>query len=419
MGKLWTALLGGTAVLFAGTLVQAGSAADLSPRLVVDGWLDDWLDEDAFFPACPAGTVTPCIIEPHDDSTWSTLQDIQQLYVTWDATHLYIAVSGSITGHALLVLLDHRDGGLDDMGSLEDWRRAVRFGPALRPDAFLAVRDGQRLPELWLVAAQEALQRVASDEYQAAASFAVGAPSGALEAAIPWSLLFPDAVLAVNPDSLAPAAPMFVLPQDVAVRGLRLAALVAHASEGNSGADAAPDPTEKLPLDPATPLRLDRAARVDWGDGGTPAFVRFGFAVQEQRELRFDPAFTSASATADFEIELTTFRAGDAAQRSTRLVVPDRDEAVQFELRVRGTLPGVLYLTSSIWSLHGERIVELGRDLPCTGSPCIIAASASQWDGRDAAGNVVRGGTYVLRVTAGTAPGTQAARVQRALAVVH
>ena len=414
------------AVLCSGTAAEARSAADLSTTLVIDGVLSEWDPQDAVFRLCSTSVADSCsaVEEPADDSAWSSRQELLQIFVTWDASRLYVAVTGGLGGHALLLFLDHRSGGLEDMSSVESWRRALRFGPELRPDMILALREGQALPELLRVAGRETLQRLGTERYEARSSFALGAETGSVEAAIPWNELFPEAPFATNPDSLGPEGPMFVLPATAAAQGLRVAAAVVHRDEGLGAADVAPDPTAALSLDPTLPVDIDRAARLDWSSAGPPHFVRFGFALQEQTAPRFVPDSPGTSPAAGvFEVDVVTFRDGDPSQAPTRLVVPDRALAVGFALRPRGTVPAVLYVTSVISTLQGERIVELLQDEPvsCSGSgvACSTVPARWRWDGRDAAGRPVRGGYYVLRLTAGTSPGTQAVRAQRTLAVVH
>ncbi len=408
-------------VLSASTAAWARSAADLSAQIVIDGRVVEWDAVDALFRACPV-TSDSCAEEPDDDSAWSALHEIKQIHVTWDAAHLYIAVSGNLGSHALVLYIDHRAGGLTAATGLEHWRRALVFGPELRPDLFVAIRAGQTTPELWNVDGSEALQRLPAEASRAVALFDAGSP-GALEAAIPWSELFPGAPMQVNPDSLAPLAPMFVLPAASAAQGLRLAAVIVHADEGWSAADAAPDPSDTLPLDARGPVILDRVARVDWASPGPPHFVRFGFAAQEQTRFLPDaPGSRPAVASLGFELELRTFRSGDTQQRPTRLLVPDRSLALECALFARGTVPEVLYVTSAIYSSHGERVVELLRDEPMTcpeAAACGIASGRWVWDGRDVSGQPVPGGTYVLRASAGASPGAASVRVQRTLAVVH
>lgn len=404
----------------------AQSAPDLSDRITIDGRID-LATEYAFVEAvfrtaeiCDGLSVSPCPLEePPDDSSWSALQDVEQIFVTWDAAGLFLAVSGRIASHALVLFIDHRSGGMHEASSLSRWRRALRFGPTLRPDAFVAVRDAARAPELFLVTRNEALQQVHLESYEAVATFEADAPGRALEIFIPWSVLFPGA--ASPPDSAAPGAARFELPYDARTQGLRLAAAVVHAQDGLAAADVAPDPSTRLPLEPRSAAVLDRAARVDW-DADRDGRVDFGAAVQTQAQARFVPDAPRA-ADARFEIvALETFRA-DRPSVGARTLFPEAAVDLGFRFRVSEPAPATVYVTASVYSMRGERIVELLRDAARSCDPqqapyCFGSASRDRWDGRDASGRAVPGGMYLLRVTAGLRPGIESTRAQRTIAVV-
>ena len=424
-----SALLGATLLALFPAGLTAQSVADLSSRIVIDGVAREYTPVEAIFrntEVCGALSVAPCPEEePADDSAWSALQDIEQIFVTWDAARLVVAVSGRVAGHALVLLLDYRAGGMREMSNLSRWRRALRFGPDLRPDALVAVRDGARVPELFLVEREEALHPVEPERYAGVATFEADAPGRALEISIPWSLLFPDVPRSINPDSLAPRTPQFELPLDASQQGLRLAALVVHAQEGFSAADVAPDPSQRLPLEARSLVVVDRAARVDWDANfeRPPLYVDFGAAVQTQVAARFVPAAPSA-ATAPFAIVgLETFRA-DAPSTRTRVLFPEADIDLGFAFRVSEPAPAAVYVSAHIYSMRGERVADLVRDelRSCVAQPaphgCFGAAARDRWDGRDRNGRPVPGGMYLLRVTAGLRPGIELVRAQRTIAVV-
>jgi hypothetical protein len=411
---LWPAWLG------------AQSEADLSGRIAIDGVIDlpgEYRFAEAVFRTaeiCDGLAISPCPEEePPGDSAWSALQDVEQIFVTWDASRLYLAVPGRIAGHALILFIDHRSGGMHEAANLSRWRRALRFGPDLRPDAFVAVRDGARAPELFLVTRNEALEQVHLERYEALASFEADAPGRALEISIPWSVLFPSAP--PPPHGTASPAPTFVLPADAAFQGLRLAALAVHAQDGLGAADAAPDPSMRLPLEPRTALVIDRAARVIW-DADRDGLVDFGAAVQTQSAARFVPEAPRA-ADGRFEIvALETFRAATPST-SARVLFPEAGVHLGFRFRVSESAPAVLYVTASIYSMRGERVVDLVRDAARSCDPraapyCFGVAARDRWDGRDGNGGAVPGGMYLLRVSAGIRPGVDSARAQRTIAVV-
>jgi hypothetical protein len=406
------------------------SAADLSNRILVDARLDDFTPIEAVFRnADNCKQVAPpescgADEEPADDSAWSTLQDVQQIFVTWDATRLYVGARGRIAHHALLLCLDFQPGGLASMSELRNWRHALDFGAEMQPDAFLAVQDGATLPELWRVVGAEAVEQVSLDDYDAVASFAGEFPGGALEAAIPWEVLFPGAPVAVDPDTLAPTVPMFVLPADAAAHGLRLAAAVVHAESGLSGADVAPDGSVRPPLDPRLRMTVDRAARVDWDAAGSGPlhFVDFGAAVQTQAAARF---VGGAPGGPVVHLEaLRTFRAG-SGEASTRLLSPDAGAVIAFGFDLASPVPAAVFVSARIVSLQGDLVRELYRDVSrtCETLPapfgCFGDAERDRWDGRDANGRPVPGGVYVLQLRAGPSRGVESTRSQRTIAVVQ
>jgi hypothetical protein len=413
---VWTAL--GALAGLAPAPAAGQSAADLSGRLRIDADLDDWTAAEAVF--LPGE-------EPQDDARTAPFDELQQVRVTWDAQRLYVAVEARVESGTLLVGLDFRPGGLEDASALNAWRRALRFGTELRPDALLAVGGPGRAVELWLVEAEGRLQRVEAERFAALARFEIGAAAGALEAALPWPVLFPDAPLASDPEPGAPAEPVFVLPEASSRLGLRLAAVIAAAPAGQSGFDIAPDNRTGLPADPRQPVVLDRAARLDWdaAGGGPPHFVDFGAAVQTQAAPRFVPPLAAGLAAALRLGDLRTFVRGPSGLREARLVPFEAGFELGFGFDVQPADAGPLFVSATVWSLHGERVRQLVRDARREPGPPAAPLGAygdalrDRWDGRDDHGFAVPGGMYVLRVALGTGPGQPVVQAQRPIAVVR
>jgi hypothetical protein len=414
------------AVLLRALPLAAQSAADLSTRLVIDGSTAEWNPAEAAFrnpDICHALQLDPCGSDEErpDDSVGSSLHDLRQIRVTWDANALYVAAEATLGGDALVVFLDWTPGGLTTANALGPWRRALRFGPEVQPEAFLAVADGQAVPELWRVTGSEQAVRVAPESYVAAASFAAEAAGRALEAAIPWTALFPQSGQAVNPAPGAPSVPMCILPPACSTHGLRITAAVVSAAGGLGALDVAPDNTGGVPLDNREVTLLDRAVFVDWDASreGPPHFVNFGAAIQSQAAGRFVPA--PAPATGALRLEnLRSFANG----RPSRLLLPDRSISLAFAFDVGSPAPAQIYVTATVYSMRGDRVRELYRDAPRTAgepSPTSGAYGVQEqdfWDGRDGAGQRVSAGVYVLRLQAGLAPGAAMSELRRAITVV-
>lgn len=416
-------------VLLFSSMASAQSAADLRDRIVIDALLDDWQAVECVFRTANLCSIlaipAPCTTEePADDSAWSRLQEVHQVKVTWDARYLYVGVQAVIADHALIVLLDTGAGGLEDMTALREWRRAVRFSDAFTPDFLLTVRDRDRSPEFWRVRAVQNLELIDASLYEATASFQSDMAGAALEAAIPWSVLFPEAPQQFNPHPLAPADPMFVLPTDAAAQGLRLQAVVVHAEEGLGAADVAPDPSSPLPLSYRDVVTLDRAARVDWrAESTVPQFVAFGAAVQTQTTARFVPDSSRTGVSPlDFR-ELQTYDL--LGQQPTRLLLADAGHEIGFVFDFDDTSLQQVYVSASIYSMRGEPmrvLYENSLRRTAVATPPwgrFSNPSEDRWKGDGRRGTSVDAGMYLLSVTAGLTPGVVTARQQRTIVVVR
>lgn len=417
----------GLAVTLFVPAAHAQSAADLAARLAIDGRTSDWAAVEAVFRNADICSTLALSCGPDEerrgDSVGSQIQDLVQIRVTWDAVNLYVAVDGALGGQALFLGLDTGPGGLDRTSALDGWRRAIRFGGEVRPDAFLVASDTQARPELWLATGLETAIRVHPDTYAAVASFEGEAAGRALEAAIPWTVLFPGQPLAVNPEPGAPPQPMVTLPVSASERGLRLVAAVISATEGLGALDAAPDGTEPLSLDTRRPSVLDKGAFVDWDAtraSAEPRFVDFGAAVQTQAAARFVPAAPAPPVGARL-LNLRTFTNG----APSRLLLAGAGLDLTFAFDVEPMNAATLFVSASVYSLRGDRVRVLYRDVPRqpVTAPAPFGAfgdpALDRWDGRDAEGRSAPGGLYVLRLGGGPAPGVETSAEERAITVVR
>jgi hypothetical protein len=421
--------LAGAAFMPAPAVAQ--SQASLAARIVIDGSAADFTAVETVFRTpdlcVDLGLPFACVgsEEPSDDSAWSDIQDLAQVFVTWDAEDLYVAVEAHIADHALLVFLDYVPGGLADMTALSDWRRALAFGPGMRPDAFVAVTDRERAATLFVVDGEAGVVPMAPEEYRAVATFEAEAPGRGLEIAIPWRLLFPDAASALNPASGAPAEPMFVLPAPAHAE-LRLAAAVVQAADGFGATDVAPDPSRPPSLDPRARVVVDRAVHVQWDADppATPRFVDFGAAVQTQAVPRIVPPLPP-SPGGDVVLDAVETLDAEYPGAPARLLVADAGRDLEFVLRFRAPEPSAVYVTARVLSAHGERVRDLYHNearQPAAVSPPFGAFSdplKDRWDGRDDGGRPVPGGTYVLHVLAGPQADVVTSQQRQAIAVVR
>ena len=351
--------------------VPATTAISLSDRIVVDGLLEDYApDEWVLDPS----TAFP---ERSGDSRWGGDREILRVAVTWDRTYLYLAVEFTARDAQTAVFLANRAGGLVSLEDAGEFRRAIDL-------TGMAVN-------VWALASPAREPRVAraDDSHpfalvdEAAVPAAVRASSdghGALELAVPWSML-----------DLAGA--------------VRLVAAITG-DEGEGAGDAAPDPSGVL--DPGRHARavLDRHLRfdADLDDDGTAdegVSPRAGAVVEPNTDAalpRPDGGLTVAVAP--------------------RAFAPDRGESVEVSF---GTVAlEQAYVTCAVYSMDGSRVRTLFSDaLRTRAGAGFTPDPRDRWDGRDEAGRVVRGGAYVVAVEWGLARGERSGRAAAPVVVVR
>lgn len=177
---------------------SARTARDLSDRIRLDGFTDDYAADEAIFGRnVAAGNV---LEEADDDSKWGISNDIRQIRITWDAKNLYLASEGNIWDNNMVLLLDTVTGhGLRTMSRLNSWRRNFTFDTTgfaagrarFMPDLFSGTWDGNTAPRLLIV-----LDSTTVDDQQpgtlfrAVATFLRDQPGRAMELVIPWRTVF-------------------------------------------------------------------------------------------------------------------------------------------------------------------------------------------------------------------------------------
>jgi hypothetical protein len=219
---------------------------------------------------------------------------------------------------------------------------------------------------------------------------------------------------------------MFVLPPDAAAQGLRLQAVVVHAADGLGAADVAPDASHPLPPSARDAVVLDRAVHVQWR--ATPAatdFVAFGAAVQTQTSPRFVPDSTRTGVAPLRFRQFETVDLHGASNQPTRLLLADAGHEIGIVFDFEDATLERVYVSASIYSMRGERMQVLyenslrqsATSMPPWGRFSI--PSEDRWKGDGRLGTSVDAGMYLLRVTAGLAPGVVSVREQRTIVVVR
>lgn len=100
--------------------------------ITVDGDLSEWSDDELRVP-------------DENDSVWNPgtgLNEIKNIFVTWDDSSLYIGIEGKITNNGLILFMDSgKKSGFNDLRQINTWNRKVVF-EGWAPDFFYGAWDG-------------------------------------------------------------------------------------------------------------------------------------------------------------------------------------------------------------------------------------------------------------------------------------
>ena len=235
----------------------AVTAPDLSARIAVNGYTDDFAPDEVVFGLTAGGLLE----EPWDDSAWGQFNDVRQIHVTWDALALYLGVDATIWGNNVILAADVLEGrGLADMTGLNSWRRLFYFIPEFAPDLFCATWNWNTAPRLLLhLYGNTVSDNLPGAQFQAVSTFEDDQPGRAMEFRIPWSTVLQgtthDTTISVGGQDY----PATVLPPGTA---LHLAAFVTGGPDGVSGPDSAPNNLLGHPVDYLVPVAIDNFAIV-------------------------------------------------------------------------------------------------------------------------------------------------------------
>ncbi len=226
--------------LLIGFALPAQAYTETDRSISIDGDSSDFQPEELFFN--PGEELA-------FDSRWGENNDINQIRATWNTDSLFVAVDGRCWGNNVMLFFDTTpSSGIPDMDLVTTgWRRKLRFLNQA-PDLFLATWDTNTEPQMWRVQTGDqtsAEQLVVNSQFIASASFNQGRPFASMEAAIPWSEVFPGY------DGLIPAG-----------REIGLVAVVVSGADGQSGPDCAPDNSSFFDL-PGMPENSGEIAFLD------------------------------------------------------------------------------------------------------------------------------------------------------------
>ncbi len=393
----------------------ATTARDMGQRIVIDGATSDWAADERIF-GYNATLKLP--EEPIDDSKWGVNNDVTQVLVTWDADSLYLAGEAKIWGNNLVIWVDAIPGqGLTTMSGLNSWSRNFSFDVSdaahdndFAPDLFGATWDNNPTPHLVIAngGTQVTDQQVGSGPFSAASTFSQDRDGRAMEMAIPWKVVFAndpetrDSVVTVGgrTDTLRWFPP--------GQRRLKLCAAITAGGDNTGGPDSAPDNTRGHTSDGSAFVYIDNFAEIaldlkdDVGPGrGAPdGFPDWGVSPTDRLEpgrFRFR-----------FPVPIVPVRFGLAELEFSRpAFAPDRGERLDFRFDITPRLgpndpERTMDLTANVFDMRGRFVRNLyisNQRRVSAGCPgCYVAPALDTWDGRDASGQIVPPGVYVVRL---------------------
>jgi hypothetical protein len=132
-----------------------------------------------------------------NDSQWTSANEIDALYVTWDSTYLYVALDGIESGNSWLIYFDTDPGGPDgqnDLTAIDIWERGAIFTAAgFRADFQYGCYQHQGPYDgdsFWRIVSAASAVSLSDSILSAFDSHHLNGDLGGSELAIPWNVLF-------------------------------------------------------------------------------------------------------------------------------------------------------------------------------------------------------------------------------------
>ncbi len=212
--------------LLGAILLTAGMAWAITfSSIIIDGDLADFAADEALAP------------DPADDSTYGANNELTALHLTWDADALYLGLPYRAENTAVMLLLETgKTGGVSDLcygGAFSANLQGPAFDLLL---AFFAPSDHAAAPTPYLYALDAGsstdISGAAGVQIQLVETVSTLGREGAMEAAIPWDLIYGLGSGAVPPGAT-----------------LRLAAVIRGALDQDNLGDVSPEPLGGLQPD--------------------------------------------------------------------------------------------------------------------------------------------------------------------------
>jgi hypothetical protein len=359
-------------------LLQAGACTDVAynPSAAVNAAANKTITYEAATLITIDGRIDPAewtagrrYVNDPNDSQWTSANEIDALYIMWDASYLYLAIDGQVSGNSWILYLDTDVGGPNgqtDLTAIDTWERGATFTAAgFRPDLQWGTYQHQGpydSSSLFRLTSPSTSQDLTSQAILAFdAQHVFGTESGS-EIAIPWDVLY-----GLGPNRV---------PENTSV-GFVASICWDPEPSGQLGGDVAPNNrTAVLPVvDSFAWLPVDND-----GDG-----------VPDPDPVPTDAPPPGSSLAAAPSASHLFPPAPNPFNPSTTLVY-----------EVAGPAGRALPVALTIHDVHGRQVATLAA------SQLEPGRYAARWDGREASGRSVASGVYVARLAVGTQPVQQA-----------
>ncbi len=332
--------------------IHATTGDDLSDRIIINGFSDDFMDDERLFIKEPLAESQ----ELDDDSWWGEYNDVKQIDLTWDLTYLYVAIDACCWDNNVIYYLDvYPSYGIQDMLNLNTWKRAFKFY-GNNPDFFLATWDTNDNPQFWKMREGSSLQadEVSVEDYS---TYNTGNLGRAMEAAIPWEVIYYDSLHTMKD-----------------FPNLKMLAVITTGSDNLGGPDVIPNNLGGMPSDGISTSVLDNYVEicVDSTGDGSPDI---GISPKERVTFYKTPPFE------EIPLNVISVKFPDG-----KVFAPTKGEKLTFQL----TLNRISAFKVEVYDVRGEFI----------GNAELIDLENQdwEWDGKDKNGNEVPFGIYILRV---------------------
>lgn len=382
----------------------AVTARDLSARIRIDGFTNDFTEDEAVFGVNPEAAAAE---EAADDSKWGVNNDLNQIRITWDADNLYLAGEGRTWNNNMVLLVDAiPERGLESMTALNSWRRNFVFdttgaalGQGFAPDFFAATWDGNATPRLIVqLNGNQVDDEVSGQYFTSAATFLQGNTGRAMELAIPWSSVFlAQAGLGTRDTTVTIGGESQRVRRFTPGTRLLICGVITAGGDGTSGPDSAPDNLRGHDSDPVfidnwAIVEIDRNDDTGLGAGQPDGVADWGVSPRSRVSFRYRPPVVALRfALHEIALDRPAF-------------APDRGERMRFRMFFEPPLDPTnpvdqqrkVNLTANVFDLRGRFVKNLFVSQQRFALDA-VNPELDSWDGRDEKGELVPPGVYVLR----------------------